>query len=160
MRILTSARIARPTEATRFYGPEVFFGYHPRTLDSKWRVVIPSKWRQQLGANFRLVIIQREQSKDPKMIYLYPQTAWEALRQTIGNFNEIKTFYSSTFELEFDTNGRVVIPQEVIAAVGFSSAQQLLVKGCGDHLEISKQTQPPAFTPIISPPTSPQGKQL
>jgi MraZ protein len=85
--------------------------YH--TIDAKGRLIIPSKFRTDLGENF---IVTKGVDN---CLAVYPLSEWEILKAKIDSLPLSKGrdlqrhFYSGACEAEFDKQGRIVIPQNL-----------------------------------------------
>lgn len=112
----------------------VFSGTYRHTVDSKNRLFIPAKFREQLGDNFMVmqnvegcldIITAEARDALVEKLSLLPRT------QT----SKIKRFlFSGAGDCTPDSQGRVVLPQQL---VDFATLEKnVLVIGAGDHVEI------------------------
>ena len=91
----------------------MFMGEYRHTVDTKGRLIIPAKFRDELGPEF---VITRGMDG---CLFGYPLTEWnnleEKLRQlplTKKNARAfVRFFYSAATECEFDKQGRINIPK-------------------------------------------------
>ena len=114
----------------------MFIGEFHHTIDDKKRLIIPSKFREELGNEF---IITRGIEN---CLYVYSKTSWDGITDKLGtlpftkknarNFNRF--FLSGATIAEFDKNGRVLItsPQLSYAEI----TKECVIIGVGDRLEI------------------------
>ncbi|QIL50533.1 division/cell wall cluster transcriptional repressor MraZ [Weissella coleopterorum] len=90
----------------------MFMGTYQHTLDSKNRLIIPAKFRNQLGSGF-VVTKGNEHS-----LHAYSQVGWETyqskLNQLPSNNAKVRQFkraiLAGATEAEFDKQGRIVLP--------------------------------------------------
>lgn len=90
----------------------MFIGEHQHTVDSKGRLIIPSKFRDDLGEEF--VITKGLDS----CLFVYPKDEWKILEDKLKALpltNRdarafIRFFFSGASECTLDKQGRVLIP--------------------------------------------------
>ena len=101
--------------------------------------MISKKNRERLGETFAMAI------SEIGCLVAYPQTVWERLNDEIDQYpmiNAGRSDYSrllnssSEDRLEFDAQGRVVIPASLRAEAKIEIDTQVLLVGCGNRLEI------------------------
>lgn len=118
----------------------VFGGEFHHTKDSKNRVFMPSKLRENLGETFVI-------AKDVRVncLKVYSLAGWEeytapARQHKDREFVEryMRFLHSSMAEVTPDSQGRVVVPQELVEYAGIE--RNLVVVGCGDYAEIWSET--------------------
>lgn len=93
----------------------MFTGEYQHTLDSKGRVIIPSRLRDGLGDSF---VITRGLDQ---CLFVYPSSEWVRLEQKMKQLPFTKKdsraftrlFFSGAMEVEADKQGRVLIPQNL-----------------------------------------------
>ncbi|ENK1243442.1 division/cell wall cluster transcriptional repressor MraZ [Clostridium sporogenes] len=94
----------------------MFIGEYNHSLDTKNRIIIPAKFRDELGKNFVLT-----KGLDG-CLYAYPKSQWEVLQkklETLPLTNKnarafVRFFFSGAHELELDKQGRTLIPQNLL----------------------------------------------
>ncbi|KOR23955.1 division/cell wall cluster transcriptional repressor MraZ [Clostridium sporogenes] len=94
----------------------MFIGEYNHSLDTKNRIIIPAKFRDELGKNFVLT-----KGLDG-CLYVYPKSQWEVLQkklETLPLTNKsarafVRFFFSGAHELELDKQGRTLIPQNLL----------------------------------------------
>lgn len=114
----------------------MFMGEYEHTLDAKGRVMLPVKFREELGPSF---IICRGLEG---CLSVYPRPAWLKLAQAIkklhtskGKVRAFKRFvFGSAAEVEFDRQGRVLIPPALRKYAGLT--KEVTILGTGDKAEI------------------------
>lgn len=90
----------------------MFIGEHQHTLDNKGRIIIPSKFREELGEEF--VITKGLDS----CLFVYPKSEWKIVEDKLKALpltNRdarafIRFFFSGASESTLDKQGRVLIP--------------------------------------------------
>lgn len=88
----------------------MLIGEFLHTIDAKGRLIIPSKFRTDLGEHF---IVTKGVDN---CLAVYPFSEWEILKAKIDSLPLSKGrdlqrhFYSGAFEAELDKQGRIVIP--------------------------------------------------
>ncbi|SFG26543.1 division/cell wall cluster transcriptional repressor MraZ [Oribacterium sp. WCC10] len=113
-----------------------FTGEYHHNLDAKGRLIIPAKFRDQLGMEFTVT-----RSLDG-CLAMYASKEWEALEDKLNALpmtNEkarsLKRFLlGSANTCELDKQGRILIPQVLRDKAGLDKDITLL--GVGDHIEI------------------------
>lgn len=89
----------------------MFMGQYEHSIDTKGRVIIPARYREELGENF---VVTRGLDG---CLFLYPQTEWqnfvEKLQGLPSNQNTRKMqrqFLSKAMEVVLDKQGRILVP--------------------------------------------------
>jgi MraZ protein len=90
----------------------MFLGEYQHSLDSKGRITIPSKFREQLDNKFVLT-----KGLD-NCIFLYPLDEWRVVEEKVRSLpltradvrSFARFFFSGASELEIDKQGRIVLP--------------------------------------------------
>jgi MraZ protein len=93
----------------------MFIGEYQHTLDEKGRIIIPSKFREDLGYEF--VMTKGLDS----CLFIYPKKEWEVLENKLKSLpltNKdarafIRFFFSGASECILDKQGRVLIPSNL-----------------------------------------------
>ena len=93
----------------------MFIGEYQHSLDSKNRIIVPSKLRDELGTKF--VITKGLDG----CLYAYPLDEWKKLEdkmKTLPLTNKdarafVRFFFSGACEVEIDKQGRGLIPQNL-----------------------------------------------
>ena len=112
----------------------MLLGEHDHSLDDKNRLTLPAKLRSELGER---VVVTRGLDG---CLYVYAAAAWQQLAERVGSLDPLsreartmqRFFFASGSEAELDKQGRVVIPANLLAAIG----RDVTVIGVFDHLEI------------------------
>ena len=93
----------------------MFIGEYQHTLDSKGRIIIPSKFREELGDEF---VITKGLDN---CLFVYPKDEWKIVEDKLKSLpltNKdarafIRFFFSGASESMLDKQGRVVIPSNL-----------------------------------------------
>lgn len=93
----------------------MFMGEFLHNVDEKGRVIIPAKFRDELGSSF---IITRGLDKS---LFVYPLEEWKLIEQNLKSLPFTKAdarkftrfFFSGAIESEVDKQGRVIIPNNL-----------------------------------------------
>lgn len=114
----------------------MFMGEHRHSIDAKGRLIMPAKFREELGEKF---VVTRGLDG---CLFGYPLEEWEQLESKLKELpiskkdarTFVRFFYSAAMECELDKQGRINIP----AALREHAA---LEKGCviigvSDRIEI------------------------
>ncbi len=96
-------------------GGFMFMGEFEHSLDSKGRLIIPSKFRDQLDSNF---VVTRGLDG---CLFVYPLSEWrlveEKLSQLPSNKKNNRAFvrfmFADAVQCDFDKQGRIIIPKKL-----------------------------------------------
>lgn len=114
----------------------MLLGEFHHNIDDKGRLVIPTKFREDLGQEFILT------RGIEKCLYVYSKTEWEKL---VGKLNTLpftkkvtrtftRFFYSGATACEFDKSGRMSITSPLVSYAGLD--KECIIIGVNGHLEI------------------------
>ncbi|MGN1355434.1 MAG: division/cell wall cluster transcriptional repressor MraZ [Bacilli bacterium] len=114
----------------------MFIGEYHHSVDDKGRLIIPSKFRDELGTKF---IITRGIEN---CLFVYSMESWEKIVNKLETlpFTKkdarafIRFFLSGASEAEFDKHGRINITSPLISYANIT--KECVVIGTGDRLEI------------------------
>ena len=114
----------------------MFIGEYHHSIDDKGRLIIPSKFREELGEKF---IITRGIEN---CLFAYSEESWnkivnklETLPFTKKDARQfVRFFLSGASEAEFDKQGRINITSPLISYANIT--KECVVIGTGDRLEI------------------------
>ncbi len=114
----------------------MFIGEFHHNIDDKKRLIIPSKFREELGDEF---VITRGIEN---CLYVYSKSSWDEITNKLGtlpftkknarSFNRF--FLSGATIAEFDKNGRVLITSPQLSYADIT--KECVIIGVGDRLEI------------------------
>ncbi|HSW35936.1 MAG TPA: division/cell wall cluster transcriptional repressor MraZ [Candidatus Limnocylindrales bacterium] len=118
----------------------MFTGEYYHTLDSKGRVIIPSRLREGLGERFMLA-----RGLD-QCIFVYPMSGFATLHQDLkrhaitNNDTRVvsRVLFAGAMEVEADKQGRVLIPQNLREHANIE--KDLVIIGVSDRVEIWNDT--------------------
>ncbi|WP_284140907.1 MULTISPECIES: division/cell wall cluster transcriptional repressor MraZ [unclassified Virgibacillus] len=91
----------------------MFMGEYQHSIDTKGRIIVPSKFRDGLGDSF---VVTRGLDK---CLFAYPMQEWKALEDKLKQLPLTKKdaraftrfFFSGAVECDVDKQGRINIPQ-------------------------------------------------
>ena len=114
----------------------MFIGEYSHTLDAKGRLIIPSKFREELHTSFILT-----RGLDG-CLTIYSLKQWEKIFEEINKLPDtkkntrmyVRVLTSNATECSLDGQGRILIPDNLLKAV--SIEKDCKVVGANDHIEI------------------------
>ena len=119
-------------------------GSYELTIDTKGRMVIPSEVRRTIDSHQptpALYLIRRENTPLLYPESRYTQLAYAEIPDDLNQPEELVAYqqlrYPRSWRLELDTQGRIVIPDEVRQSLG----KDVALIGVADHLEIYNQKE-------------------
>lgn len=121
-------------------------GEYKHNVDAKGRLIIPSKFREDLGDTF---VITRGLDG---CLFGYPMEEWKVLEEKLKQLPLAKKearaftrfFYSAATECELDKQGRILIPQTLRTHADLEKV--CFVVGVSDRFEIWSEDRWAAFT--------------
>ena len=117
----------------------MFIGEYHHTIDEKGRIIIPAKFREELGNNF---IITRGIEN---CLFVYSEENWAKITNKLNSLPFTKKdartfnrfFMSGATDVELDKQGRVNISKPLIDYA--SLLKDCVIIGTGDRLEVWSQ---------------------
>lgn len=117
-------------------GDFMFIGEYHHSIDEKGRLIIPSKFREELGEKF---IVTRGIEN---CLFVYSETSWKKITDKLETLpftkkdarQFIRFFLSGATIAEFDKQGRVNITSPLVSYANIK--KECIVIGTGDRLEI------------------------
>ncbi len=114
----------------------MFMGEYSHTIDSKGRLIIPSKFREELGESFVLT-----RGMDG-CLSIYSQEAWDAFERKLAELpltsREARTFtrffVSGATGCELDKQGRILVPATLREYAGLD--KDVILAGNIDRIEV------------------------
>lgn len=114
----------------------MMIGEYSHNLDEKNRLIIPSKFRDELKST---CIITKGLENT---LFVYPVEEWNKITEKLTSLpftkkdvrNYTRFFLSSACYLEFDKQGRTVIPNNLKGYAGLE--KECVIIGVGSHIEI------------------------
>ena len=90
----------------------MFMGEYNHTVDAKGRLIVPSKFREQLGAEF--VVTKGLDG----CLFVYPTEEWQSIEEKFRNISMTskdarkfsRFFFAGAASLELDKQGRILLP--------------------------------------------------
>lgn len=124
----------------------VFMGEYSHTLDAKGRLIIPAKFRHQLGDKF---VVTRWMEHALRAM---PMPIWEKLETQLNELplgkkeaRQFKRFVlAGAMEAEIDKQGRIIVPANLREYAGLE--KDIIVTGSGDSFEIWQAVRWQAYT--------------
>lgn len=117
----------------------MLMGEFKHNIDAKGRLIMPSKFRDELGEKF---VVTRGMDG---CLFGYPQSEWEVLEEKLKEMplakkdarTFVRFFYSAATECEIDKQGRINIPQTLRSHA--SLEKECVVIGVSNRIEIWSQ---------------------
>lgn len=112
-------------------------GKYTHSLDSKNRIIIPSKIKDQLGETITIM------RGSDRCLTLYSAEEWENYANKISELpkTEVRALtrylYSNSMEVQPDSQGRVTLTPEMLAFAGIT--KNVITVGCGKYAEVWAQ---------------------
>ena len=115
----------------------MFLGEHHRTMDSKGRIFIPAKFREEI---IKGIIITK--GFDEKCLFMFSREGWKRIQEKIVENQMAKRniqrfsrwFFSSASMESIDQQGRTRIPQNLIRYADLK--KEIVLVGVSDRAEI------------------------
>ena len=114
----------------------MFIGTYNNSIDAKNRMIVPAKFREELGYKVVLTL------GIDNCIYLYPMKDWEVFMEKLAKLpisdpkarNFARNFTGNAEECEVDRQGRITLPQNLREQTGM--VKELTTIGCMNKIEI------------------------
>ena len=114
----------------------MFLGEYLHSLDSKGRIIVPAKLREELGTRFVAT-----KGLD-NCLFLYPMDEWRTIEAKLRSLpftradvrSFARFFFSGASELELDKQGRILLPVNLRDYAGIE--KDLIIIGVGARVEI------------------------
>ena len=114
----------------------MFMGEYKHTVDAKGRLIVPSKFREQLGDEF--VVTKGLDG----CLFVYENTEWKVLEEklhtlplTNANARKFSRFFlAGATSCEVDKQGRILLPQILRDFAGIE--KEAVLVGVGSRIEI------------------------
>lgn len=118
------------------WGIEMLIGEYHHSIDEKGRIIIPSKFRDDLGDEF---VITRGLEE---CLFVYPKTKWDEIVSRLNSIpftkkdarSFMRFFLSGASAISFDRQGRINIPTVLTSYAGLQ--KDCVIIGVGDRLEV------------------------
>jgi len=132
-----------------------FLGEYEATLDAKGRFLLPAGFKRQLpeGESTRFVVNRGFE----KCLSLYPMQSWQPLYDQISSLNDFdpkvrefrRYFLNGAIEVEPDTAGRILLPQNLKDYAGLG--KDIVLVAAVNKIEIWDQEKYQKFFESYSP---------
>lgn len=117
----------------------MFIGQYQHNLDNKGRVAVPAKFRPQLKS----AVVTKGLDN---CLFLYPRKEWDKKAKEIsdlaidksGNRAFSRAMLAGAMEVEFDKQGRIVLPEYLRRFAGLH--KNVIIAGLYNRLEIWNET--------------------
>lgn len=114
----------------------MFKGEYSHTIDAKGRLIIPARFREELGESFVLT-----RGLDG-CLSLYPRAAWDAFEQKLSTLpltsksarTFTRFFVTGAADCELDKQGRILIPATLREYAGLE--KDVILAGNLDRIEV------------------------
>lgn len=124
----------------------MFMGEYQHNIDTKGRLIVPSKLREDLGDNF---IVTRGLDG---CLFGYPKSEWEKLEEKLEEIpltkkdarTFVRFFYSAATECEVDKQGRINIPASLRNHAKLEKS--CIIIGVSNRIEIWDETNWQAYS--------------
>ena len=119
----------------------MFMGKHQNSIDAKNRMIIPAKFRNELGDRCILTVGKS------KCLYIYSVSEWEKITKDLSvhptsdesSIKLVRHYFSNANECEIDRQGRIVIPQDLRDYAGIE--KDLVTNGLSNIIEVWNKTE-------------------
>lgn len=123
-------------KGTKWGSDIMFMGEYTHSMDSKGRLIIPSKLREDLTEKF---VITRGLDN---CLFLYPFPEWNTLEEKLTSLpmtsknarNFVRFFFSGASECELDKQGRVSLPSNLRDFADFE--HEIVIIGLANRIEL------------------------
>ncbi|MGN1202673.1 MAG: division/cell wall cluster transcriptional repressor MraZ [Eubacterium sp.] len=108
-------------------------------LDSKGRLLIPTKWRERLGKEFYMAAVT---VRGCKCLTLYPVEHFEAIYESIQfgtenqKYDAATSLFDNAEEAVLDSQGRFTVNQRLKEAACLTNESTVVFKGKGKIIEV------------------------
>jgi MraZ protein len=118
-------------------GSQVFTGEYRHTIDVKGRVAVPARFRSELAGVAHICLWV------DGPLAIFPRAAWEELAAQASGLARVgdararefaRSLFSTAYELELDSQGRVLLPAGLRELVGLGT--DVVVVGLNTHVEL------------------------
>ena len=108
-------------------------GEYQHSLDSKGRLFIPAKLRDELGEIFYMTVSME------RCLCVYSAESWRGFSEKVGAMPYVKQrrmrpLFAHAAKCELDSQGRTLVPQNLRAYAGL--VKNVTVVGCNNHAEL------------------------
>ncbi|BDG60765.1 division/cell wall cluster transcriptional repressor MraZ [Caldinitratiruptor microaerophilus] len=123
----------------------MFMGEYQHTIDAKGRLIIPARFREELGERF---VATRGLDN---CLFVFPMAEWQSLEARLRElpFTRadarafVRFFFSGAAELEVDAQGRVLIPENLRSYARLE--RDVVIIGVSSRVEIWSRSEWEAY---------------
>lgn len=120
----------------------IFSGTSEHTIDAKNRLAVPKKFRERIDPEVEGAGLYVVPGRPSTYLWLYTERRFEEISNQwssdlIPDSDRLyweQTFFPEAERVEFDGQGRVLLPDRLIQAAGLG--REVLICGVRDHIEI------------------------
>jgi MraZ protein len=117
---------------------KMFLGHYVYTLDSKGRLTIPSRFREELTGS---VVVTRGLDR---CLAIYPMEIWEEIAQKVNALPITspqgralrRIFFADAVDVDPDRQGRILIPERLRTYAGLHTSRETVVVGLNRFMEL------------------------
>ena len=123
----------KPFQSCRLHD-EMLLGEFQHNIDSKGRIIVPAKFREELGECF---YVTRGLGG---CLWVFAQAEWDAILHKFSEMPLVESrdisryFFSGATDVQPDGQGRILIPQKLRGHAKLDKVASVV--GMGDHIEI------------------------
>ncbi len=123
----------------------MFRGFNTVSIDSKGIMAIPAKFRERLSSVADGCLVQTLNPLD-RSLWIYPLAEWELIETTLASLSDFdkqsrrakQMMRGYASDCEIDTQGRILIPQELREYAQLH--KQAVILGQGNKFEVWDQS--------------------
>ncbi len=116
----------------------MFLGQYAYTIDSKGRVTIPARFREELEET---VVVTRGLDR---CLAIYPLDVWENIAQKVTALPITdprgrtlrRIFFADAAQVEPDRQGRVLLPERLRSYAGLAPTEEAVIVGLDRFMEV------------------------
>ncbi len=116
----------------------MFLGQYTYTLDSKGRITLPSRFRDDLPDS---VVVTRGLDR---CLTLYPLDVWDEIAQKVNALPITdprgralrRVFFADAVNVELDRQGRILLPERLREYAGLDPSTDVIIVGLNRFLEL------------------------
>lgn len=108
-------------------------GEFQHSLDSKGRIFIPAKLREELGEIFYMTVSME------RCLCVYSAESWQSFSDKVNAMpyvrqRRMRPLFAQAAKCELDSQGRTIVPQNLREYAGL--VKNVTVVGCNNHAEL------------------------
>lgn len=115
---------------------EMFLGQYQHSIDAKGRLIVPAKFRDDLGERF---VVTKGLDN---CLFAYPQAEWKVFEEKLkqlpltnpGARKFVRFFFAGAVECELDNQGRIMVPTHLREYAGLK--KDIVSIGVNNRIEI------------------------